>query len=55
MPRRAIHPGEHVAEELRELGMGAALTPRSGLAIGLADFERSIVRWRLTLRLCSRS
>jgi addiction module HigA family antidote len=24
MPRSAIHPGEHLAEELRELGMAAA-------------------------------
>jgi addiction module HigA family antidote len=24
MPRSAIHPGEHLAEELRELGMPAA-------------------------------
>ncbi|MDB5642008.1 MAG: family transcriptional regulator [Hyphomicrobiales bacterium] len=24
MPRNAIHPGEHLAEELRELGMAAA-------------------------------
>ncbi len=24
MARRAIHPGEHLAEELRELGMSAA-------------------------------
>ncbi len=24
MPRKPIHPGEHLAEELRELGMSAA-------------------------------
>jgi hypothetical protein len=41
MPLLAIHPGEHLAEELKELNMSAALLLGAGLTCFGAMFLRS--------------
>jgi addiction module HigA family antidote len=47
MPRSAIHPGEHLAEELREIGMSAdALASEidlpATLVVGIIDGQQDI-------------
>jgi len=47
MPRTAIHPGEHLAEELKELGMSAAELARQidvpvNRVTGIINGQRSI-------------
>lgn len=47
MPRAAIHPGEHLAEELRELGLSAAALARQievpvNRITGIINGQRSI-------------
>jgi antitoxin HigA-1 len=47
MPRRPIHPGEHLVEELRELGMSAAELARrldvpTNRVTGILNGQRAI-------------
>src|SRR5271157_3175781 len=47
MPRTAIHPGEHLAEELKELGMSAAELARQldvpvNRVTGIVNGQRSV-------------